>query len=380
MKRLMVCLLAATLFAGLRASVIVPGDSIGKKILDGKRYVKYKIAQGDNLSQVAREYRTSVKELMALNAMSDPGLSIGQVILVPGTGNTEVASTAPATAPANTHTVEPGETLYGISRKYKVTVAQIQEWNALSESALSPGQTLKIAAPTAADAPATEPVEPTREEVVVVKEKPRPIVKQRPGRHVVLQGETLYGIARTYGMDAREIKKINNLRSNEIQEGQELIVRAEMPPNANGGTSLIQAIEEVTAGQEKTPQDEFPELEVLTVKEKTRLAPNAKVTAFTDKFTKQEYQRVEEVGKAGPIEDFNTDQTKFYAFHKYVPAGSYLRIDHPAKGQSILVEVINSLPGKDPYAVRLSAKCRDYLMITGVETEVVMRYVIPMAK
>jgi hypothetical protein len=45
-----------------------------------------------------------------------------------------------------THTVQPKETLYSISRKYGVSVTQIQEWNGLSDTALSVGQDLIVSA------------------------------------------------------------------------------------------------------------------------------------------------------------------------------------------------------------------------------------------
>ena len=82
----------------------------------------------------------------------------------------------------------------------------------------------------------------------------------------------------------------------------------------------------------------------------------------------------------GKIEDFSTDQTRFYAFHRYVPIGSYIRVDYPAKGQSILVEVIGTLPEKDSHQVRLSAKCLEYLMVREAGAEVRLRYVVPFAE
>lgn len=52
----------------------------------------------------------------------------------------------PVAARKTTHEVAAGETLYGIAKKYKITVAQIREWNGLTEDhPLSIGQKLKIA-------------------------------------------------------------------------------------------------------------------------------------------------------------------------------------------------------------------------------------------
>lgn len=60
----------------------------------------------------------------------------------------------PATVPAppagdvRTHTVQPGDTLWDIARRYRLTLSQLLRWNGLGERAtLSPGQRLRVAAP-----------------------------------------------------------------------------------------------------------------------------------------------------------------------------------------------------------------------------------------
>lgn len=359
------------------AAPVMPGDSIGTKLVNGKQYVLYKIAPGDNLSSVARQYNSSVKSLMELNEMPDAALKVGQVILVPGRGKNLASTEKPKAAPKK-HTVQAGESLYSISRIYNVKIDDIQKWNGMTGTGLDVGQVLVMGPGEGGQSQTGQTAAGNNQDA---QDKPGPNIKQRPGLHVVLQGETLYGIARQYGMDARDVKKLNNLRSNEIKEGQALVVRAEMEGQANPGKPLINAIEEGTAETPEAVKEEFPDLEVLTVrKNNVVIAPDANVELYTDKFTKKEYKRVEEKGTFGPIEDFNTDQTKFYAFHKFVPAGSYLRVDNPAKGQSILVEVVNSLPDSDPYAIRLSAKCMEYLMIRKPGSDVVIRYVIPVNK
>ena len=45
---------------------------------------------------------------------------------------------------AVTHTVAAKETLYGLSKMYGVTIAQIQEWNGLKDNNLSIGQKLIV--------------------------------------------------------------------------------------------------------------------------------------------------------------------------------------------------------------------------------------------
>lgn len=418
----------------------VPGDSVGVKVVNGKSYVLYKIAKGDNLGRISREYGVSVANLEEINSIQGGNIQVGQVLMVPSraaatglslqnmSGSTAAQPAAkPVTTPAPSpapkavqadqnpnsggrkqHTVAKGETLYAVSRKYSVTVDQIRQWNSLSADGLKEGQKLWVSeGGTAQVTKPGEPVKPIQPEVKPTKPVDNPVVakpdeakpaesptvmplvegggdqnatklKTSPGIHVVKPGETLFAIARTYGMDVSELRKINRLENTSIKEGQALRVKADGSENPNQGTSLIEAI---SAVQDSTPKlEQYPDLKVLTAPKATTVPSTATVTVYKDKSTGISYKRIEEVGKVGTIQDFATDQTRFYAFHRYLPAGSYIRVNYPQKGQSILVEVINQLPENDPYVVRLSAKSLEYLMVREAGQEVRLRYVIPLGE
>lgn len=416
----------------------MPGDSVGTKIVNGKAYILYKITKGDNLSQISRQYRVSVASLEEVNEIQGGNIQIGQILMVPSrtaaaslslqdVAKTEnpkpIAPPAPSSSSKNDspkpqnpvansgdrkqHIVAKGETLYAISRQYGVSVADIKSWNNLSSDALAEGQKLWIAQAASVEKPSTiveKPIEKAvidtpkvtekpKEEVLVVKDEPvkdviksekitsepipAPKIKENSGFHIVRSGETLFGIAKSYGMDVTELKKINRLENATIAEGQELRVKAEPAANSLQGISLSEMLEAASDTAETPKLEKFPDLAVLTAPTKTVISPKAKVEVYKDKSTGKDFKRVEETGIVGKIEDFSTDQTRFYAFHKNLPVGSYLRVDYPQKGQSILVEVISQLPEKDEHVVRLSAKCLDYLMIRDKDAEVRLRYAIP---
>jgi LysM repeat protein len=423
MKRSMKQGLKRVLLMGLLAvpawtMASMPGDSVGVKVVNGKPYVLYKIAKGDNLGRISKEYGVSVANIEEINGITGANIQVGQVLMVPsrnpnaGVSLKNVVSTPSKPESAKTvsepqnpqssgsrkqHTVDKGETLYAVSRKYNITVDEIKHWNELTSDALKEGQKLWVG-PVTTQAKTTAQADPevkvVPKPVEKVTEKPfevttsavsnntvgtdGPKIKSSSGVHVVRPGETLFGIARTYGMDVSELRKINRLEDATIKEGQALRVKADSQENPIQGTGLADALDEV---QEPTPKLEaFPDLKVLTAPSTTKVAPAAVVTMYKDKSTGKSFKRVEETGKVGRIEDYSTDQTRFYAFHRYLPVGSYIRVDYPAKGQSILVEIINQLPEKDPYAVRLSAKCLEYLMIREAGAEVRLRYVIPFAE
>ena len=98
-------------------------------------YSNYTITKGDNLYSIAREYNTTVQELMDINNLKSNLLSIGQVIKVP---------TKTPDSTENTYTVQSGDTLYSIARKFGKTVTDIQKKNNLTGTTLSIGQKLII--------------------------------------------------------------------------------------------------------------------------------------------------------------------------------------------------------------------------------------------
>jgi flagellum-specific peptidoglycan hydrolase FlgJ len=101
---------------------------------------------------------------------------------------------------SNVHVVQSGETLYSISKAYAVDVASLKEWNQLTDNTLRIGQSLYVQVPD-------------KQGVTAVV------------RYVVKPGDTLYAISRLTGLAVDEIKNLNNLSSNEISVGQELIIK-----------------------------------------------------------------------------------------------------------------------------------------------------------
>ena len=67
--------------ASLMASM--PGDSVGVKVVNGKSFVLYKLAKGDNLGKLSREYGVSVASLEELNSTTAATIQAGQILMVP---------------------------------------------------------------------------------------------------------------------------------------------------------------------------------------------------------------------------------------------------------------------------------------------------------
>jgi membrane-bound lytic murein transglycosylase D len=130
---------------------------------------EYVVRKGDYLTKVAREHNLTVAQLLEWNGMKSEVVTPGQKLRLtaPDETATTVASAAPAkpAAPASVatankkqqpreltpeqhrvHIVQPGDTLYNISRRYQgLTVEQLRKLNRLKSDEVKPGQKLIVA-------------------------------------------------------------------------------------------------------------------------------------------------------------------------------------------------------------------------------------------
>ncbi len=106
--------------------------------------ITHKVKPKESFFGISRKYGIEIDDILEWNALNImDGLSIDQELelVVPKTSLIEAAR---STGKSTTHEVQKGDTLWGISRKYGVTVEQILQWNNKKENSLSLGEKLKI--------------------------------------------------------------------------------------------------------------------------------------------------------------------------------------------------------------------------------------------
>ncbi len=205
--------------------------------------IVYTIQRGDTLYAIWRRFGVSVKDLMALNHLSEHSILYpGQQIVVSlGTAATAApqSQTAPLDRPiarpadlnnlppgAVVYTVQAGDTLLGIALRYGVNPDDIAALNALPDvNVLSIGQKLVLSlTPLKAAPPPARPAQanagPARSDVKAPVGWPV---------HIVREGDTLSAIASQYGVSVDELVRLNRLSDPDALAIGQVLILSTMP-------------------------------------------------------------------------------------------------------------------------------------------------------
>lgn len=175
---------------------------------------KYKVKRGDNLGKIAEEFGVSISQIKKWNGLSDNKLIAGRTIKIySGTSSSTYGdNTTKNTSNVNYYKVKPGDSIGEIAERYGVKISDIQNWNNLSGNKILAGNTLKIYS----DANINDI--PTETKTTIKSSKNNNQV------YTVKKGESLFSIAQRYNTSVAKLKSLNNLKSNNIQAGQKLLV------------------------------------------------------------------------------------------------------------------------------------------------------------
>ncbi|MGI5863997.1 MAG: LysM peptidoglycan-binding domain-containing protein [Myxococcales bacterium] len=219
--------------AGTRQRFVETYATVAPK--DRLTYRVHKIARGETLSHISLRYGTPIEAIVRINRIKDPRrLRLGDSLVIPvpkpsdeaprqarqpgaqrrganahASGSTGRAPRA-ARGDALIHTVVEGDTLSTVGRRYGVGVEELARWNGLSarRATLRVGQKLRVQ-PKRRDLPA-----PSGGEGAAGRKA-----------HVVAPGDTLWSIARAYGVSVADLERWNKLkRRTTLRVGQRLLV------------------------------------------------------------------------------------------------------------------------------------------------------------
>ncbi len=152
-----------------------------------------------------------------------------------------VSTTIAYSAEAASHTVESGDSLWVLAEENNVTVESLKKDNNLTSDIIVPGQVLEI----------DEDIKTEAKEETSDKDN-----KEVKDKYVIEAGDTLFDIAVEFDVSVAELKEWNNLSSDIIFVGKELVVSADAAPDA---ATEVEEVEETTTN---APAEEVQEEEV----------------------------------------------------------------------------------------------------------------------
>ncbi len=307
------------------------------------------------------------------------------------------------------HKVGERETLYGISKRYGTTVDIILQYNPTADGGLEIGQILKV--------PYT----------------PRPKSTTTAGGgfiHEVTSKETMFSIAKAYNVSIDELKQWNNLSSNELSIGQELVIKKRntitssntltitstpIPSNQKGTHTVaaketlfsitqkynitIQQLREwnhlesnelsigqvlIVAQSQQTnvlPPKEIEPIKIETTKN-TTTTPSvqpAKENPFTTIRISDSVKNTDELVENGVAEliEGTDGNRKYLALHRTAPVGTILKVKNEMNNREVFVRVMGKLPDTaltEKVIIRISKSAYDRLGAIDLRFRVEVTY------
>jgi membrane-bound lytic murein transglycosylase D len=165
------------------------------------------VRSGESPYAIAQRYGVDLDDLLEANGVRDARrIQVGRTLVIPGSTATVAAAPAAAKAAAppraNSHKVSSGETLATIAARYGVSTQQLLQANGIRDARrLQVGQTLTIPSKTSGGQ----------------------VVRTSNATHTVRNGDTLYSIARRYGVSLDALLSANGIKNaRSIRPGQTL--------------------------------------------------------------------------------------------------------------------------------------------------------------
>ncbi len=257
--------------------------------------IVHEVDPGETVYALSRRYAVSVEQILKLNPVAENDLHVGQLLYIPFSSSKYYM-----------HKVKKGETLYSISILFHISVNELKMWNKLAENDIHIDQELKI---------------------LEIRAEILPVQSSKWIYHTTVAGETLYSIAGKYQVTVDDLKNWNALVSDEIVVGQQL----RMP--AGDDTVMEQPRADIDEKDVSNKNEQFVDKNDIDEMKASGM-PGLPVLDFPMK---------EERGLAALIEGTGSSN-KYLALHRSASPGTILMVRNEMNNQVVFVRVIGRLP------------------------------------
>lgn len=271
--------------------------------------------------------------------------------------------------------VEPKQTLFSIVKRYGSSVAEFKAANPGISESVNVGQTIKIPykGVSMASVPTAPKYTPTP---TPVPSTPAPTESVKMVSHVVEGGQGLYAVATKYKVTMADLRKWNNLTTDQLAAGQVLIVDAREYERAKKSGDLP-AKGEVVKVEDTNMGNNTGGNVVIQKPVEEPASGDVKTSSETSK-TSSGYRKTVETGLAELI-DVEDKSGKYLALHRSAPTGTLVNVKNSSNGQSIWVKVIGKLPdiGSDRVIIKLSPRAFEKLNPSDKRIRAEISYMTP---
>jgi len=148
----------------------------------------YTVQKGDTLYSLAKKYETTVEKLQMVNMLTSDRIKVGQQLEVPASVNQHEAGI---------HIVQKGDTLFSLARKYGISVKELKKENKIVSDSIYIGQSLEV-----------------------------PVHGQdlKVDQYTVKPGDTLWSLAKRFDVKVKDLKDANKLTKDLVLIGQQLTI------------------------------------------------------------------------------------------------------------------------------------------------------------
>ncbi|XCI75452.1 MAG: LysM peptidoglycan-binding domain-containing protein [Flavobacteriales bacterium] len=170
---------------------------------------QHEVVSGETIYKLSKQYKVAAQEIFQANPdLEVRPLKIGEMILIPR-AKVNVLDTVAEKDHVLTHQVQDGETLYAISKKYDITIETLVKQNPYLSQGFKQGDVLSI-------------IPKNTKHSVVNTQTSTQVSDEKTTFYQVQAKETLYGLSKLVGVSQEELQKINPDLKNGLKEGMTL--------------------------------------------------------------------------------------------------------------------------------------------------------------
>jgi LysM repeat protein len=243
-----------------------------------EKYKQHTVSKGETISEIAQKYNVKPAVIYELNPDAANGIKSKMVLLIPTKNKKNITVSTPeitSKQTEKTHEVLPKETLYGIAKQLNVSIEDLYKINPdLEKEGLKIGQIINIPQTPFEDLALTPKTETPKtnsskknvsknELVAAPKGDEKTGIPTQGIEYEVLPKESLYSIAKKYGITLADLQKANStLGSKSLKAGQKIVVPVKADANA------ISTVDKVVEKNEVKTKNEIAVLPKTVVDEK----------------------------------------------------------------------------------------------------------------